>query len=275
MDGERFGMPNDYFDNARMLHTGRGNDRWKRIMSEIQRRRQLSIDKDVADLIRERHIREERKKAAAEYTPEKIKALHEVAATAIERKDYKNADEIYNNILVHVEEPVTLLMLAFLRMEKAHRYDDALAMYERLLELDPGNPYGLLYSSWLTYLLDKSLARKQNADKRIVDLLRQSPRKNLRALLDFIQNRNISQSQDAIIFLDKIMKKLPSDLLSKSDIRKMRSGIEQHIELFRKRSMPNYTPLIDQSDEITDELIQDDPDDPDDPDELELEGYDD
>ena len=71
------------------------------------------------------------------------------------------------------------------------------------------------------------------------------------------------------------MKKLPSDLLSKSDIRKMRSGIEQHIELFRKRSMPNYTPLIDQSDEITDELIQDDPDDPDDPDELELEGYDD
>jgi tetratricopeptide (TPR) repeat protein len=272
MDGGRFGQPHDYFDNARMLERGRSNDRWKQIMTEMQRRRQLSIDQDIADLVRERHIRDQRRKAAAEYTPEKIKALHEVATTAIERKDYKNADQIYNNILVHVEDPMTLLMLAFLRMQEAHRYDDALAMYERLLELDPGNPYGLLYSSWLTYLLDKSLARKQSADKRIVDLLRQSPRKNLRALLDFIEKRHVSQSEDAIVFLSKTMQKLPSDLLSKSDIRKMRSGIEQHIELFKKRSMPNYTPLIDQSDEITDEFIQDDPDDPD---ELELEGYDD
>ena len=63
-------------------------------------RQQLSIDQDIADLVRERHIRDQRRKAAAEYTPEKIKALHVIATTAIERKDYKNAGQKYKNIKI-------------------------------------------------------------------------------------------------------------------------------------------------------------------------------
>jgi tetratricopeptide (TPR) repeat protein len=235
----------DYSTRYDPVSTGRRTERWLEMVGKIEEARRLKREEIIGTQLAKKQNYQERALKRAVYTPEKIRALHEIARTAQEGKNYKGADDIYSSILIHVEDISTLLMLAYLRMEHAHLYVNALELYNKVLELAPGNPWALFYSSWIMYLegTDRALA-----NQRITDLLRQGPQKNLRAILSFLQIRNTNDIDEAIRYLGEVLQKLPKDLIKKpSELQRMQKGISNHIEVLRKRRQIDR-PVIEDED---------------------------
>jgi len=269
--------------NALKMERERRLERWQKIMDQMNQKKRTNRDMILATQLAKKHNLQERARRRAEYTPQKIAALHQIAAVALEKEKYRDADEIYLSILGNIEDIPTLLMLAFLRMEKAKEYDYALKLYNKVLELDPGNPWALFYSSWILYRQNKcttgsSCAICGLANQRIVDLLRQGPGKNLRVILEFIQKRNHHELDTAILYISAVFARLPKDLVSSGhELQKMRKGITAHIELLKKHQESHARAFVggslDENEECEGHYFEDRHDDDDD-DERERDGYD-
>lgn len=263
----------DYSTRYDPTSAGRRTERWLEMVGKIEEARRLKREEIIGMQLAKKQTYQERARLRSAYTPEKIRALHEIARTAQEGKNYKGADEIYSSILVHVEDISTLLMLAYLRMEHAHLYTNALELYNKVLELAPGNPWALFYSSWIMYLegTDRALA-----NQRITDLLRQGPQKNLRAILSFLQIRNTNDIDEAIRYLEEVLQKLPTDLIrDRRELHRMQKGIGNHIEVLRKRRQIDRPVIEDEDVDLYGDQYFNSLDDDDGEGEGEIEGYND
>jgi len=251
--------------------SSRRTERWLEMVGKIEEARRLKREEIIGMQLAKKQTYQERARQRSAYTPEKIRALHEIARTAQEGKNYKGADEIYSSILVHVQDIATLLMLAYLRMEHAHLYANALELYNKVLELAPGNPWALFYSSWIMFLEGKN---RPLANQRITDLLRQGPQKNLRAILSFLQIRNTNDIDEAIRYLEELLQKLPTDLIGdRRELQRMQKGIGNHIEVLRKRRQIDRPVIEDEDVDLYGEQYFNSLDDDDG--EGEIEGYND
>jgi len=262
----------DYYHDYSTLYdplagSSRRIERWLEMVGKIEEARRLKREEIIGMQLAKKQTYQERARLRSMYTPEKIKALHEEADSATDGKK----DEIYSSILGHVDDIATLLTLAYLRMEKAHQYNSALALYNKVLELTPGNPYALFYSSWIMYLERKDLGL---ANQRITDLLRQNPQTNLRAILSFLRTRNMNDIDEAIRYLDEVLQKLPRDLIKKpSELQRMQKGIRDEIKVFRMRRRVGNTVIEDEDVDLYGDQYFNSLDDDDG--EIEIEGYND
>ena len=262
----------DYSTRYDPASTGRRRGRWLEMVGKIEEARRLKREEIIGMQLAKKQTYQERARLRSAYTPEKIRALHEIARTAQEGKNYQGADDIYSSILVHVQDIATLLMLAYLRMEHAHLYANALELYNKVLELAPGNPWALFYSSWIMFLEGKD---RPLANQRITDLLRQGPQKNLRAILSFLQIRNTNDIDEAIRYLEELLQKLPADLIrDRRELQRMQKGIDRHIEVLRKRRQIDR-PVIEDVDLYGEQYFNSLDDDGDGDGEGEIEGYND
>jgi hypothetical protein len=199
----------------------------------------------------------------SEYTPEFIKSEHARAVTQLENKDsrgtptssgLKKADEIYSNILMHVEDEQTLLLLAALRLDFAHLPSNALELYERVLAINPVNPIALFYASWLTYHLNVSGGTRplQLANQRLKTFIDQNPIHNVGFVLKFMNQNGFKDPSNAIRFLIRISSILPSELITPVNIKLMQNDIRKHIVELEKFQQSNVDDLSQ------DDLSQDD-----------------
>jgi hypothetical protein len=217
----------------------------------------------------------------SEYTPEFIKSEHARAVTQLENKDsrgtptssgLKKADEIYSNILMHVEDEQTLLLLAALRLDFAHLPSDARALYERVLAINPVNPIALFYASWLTYHLNVSggTSPLKLANQRLKTFIEQNPVHNVGFVLKFMNHNGFKDPSNAIQFLTRISTILPSELITTEHIKLMQKDIRNHIVALEKFQQPNIDDFEKDDLPYSEELVN-----PDDGDMDELFGYDD
>ena len=219
--------------------------RWNKLVDKmVMDPRKEMIKQSKADqLLRVAQINAIKQRAAL-YTPEFIKSEHARASKHLQNKDsmgnplpptssgLKNADEIYSNILMHVEDEQTLLLLAALRLEFAQLPSDALALYERVLTINPVNPIALFYASWLTYHRNVSGGTRplQIANQRLKTFIDQNPIHNVGFILKFMNRNGFKDPSNAVRFLVRISTILPSELITPANIKLMQNDIRKHIE---------------------------------------------
>ena len=186
-------------------------------------------DNEATDAIKDimHNIKQDREKAA-----QLLRQVSTVKNKSKQEQLLNNIDNIYTNILNTIDDPESLLSLAHLRLVYANRPEDAMNLYNQLLEVEPDNKTALFYTAWLPYKLnhnDKNRANMNLYKYMTVAKAKIAP-DAIMFLLNHANNTLQSFPNETLEFLYTIKDILSLQLFKHdSNIKLMLSDVNKHI----------------------------------------------
>lgn len=176
-------------------------------------------------------------------TPALIQYFFTEAKKAESTQNWGLADAHYVQILKYVNHPEALKNLAYLRMNEAKRYNDALYYYNQILANDNTDADALIGSAWCLWI-SMSRSERHEALNRILFYLHSQQEVGFSNLMRFIYTRRTDRKEleVAIDFLHHIR----TQIFTSSGHHQIDPGILEHscysrkVRKFREKMQQKY-----------------------------------